>query len=82
MTAAITMHDDDPEFAVDRDPQGEVALTIHADGSTIRSTVGRRYTSASLLAQSLHHRADDVDADILDAWYEVHHKVALPAHPG
>ena len=71
MTAAITVYDDEPEFVVDRDPQGEVTLTIHADGSTIRVNVGRLHASVSLLAQSLHHLADDVDADILDGWYEV-----------
>jgi hypothetical protein len=71
VTAQITLHDDEPEFAVARDPAGDVAVTIRADTTTITLSVGRHYDSASLLAQSLHHLAEDVDEDILDRWEDV-----------
>src|SRR5262249_26178528 len=57
-----------PEFAVDRDEAGDVTLTIRAEGTRIRVSVGRVYNSASLLAQSLHHLAEDLDEQILDGW--------------
>jgi hypothetical protein len=67
----VTLYDSEPEFGVDRDEAGDVTLTIRADHTTIRLSVGRVYDSASLLAQSLHHLADDVDEEILDGWQDV-----------
>ena len=69
--AEVTLHDDEPEFAVARDAAGDVALTIRADTTTITLSVAGIYDSASLLAQSLHHLAEDVDEDILDRWEDV-----------
>ena len=65
---AVTLYDTEPEFAVARDDAGDVALTIRADNTTITVSIGRVYDSASLLAQSLHHLAEDLDNDILDEW--------------
>lgn len=67
----VTLYDTEPEFGVDRDEAGEVTLTIHAEHTTIRLRVGGGYDSASLLAQSLHHLAEDVDEEILDEWQDV-----------
>ncbi|MEJ3741786.1 hypothetical protein WEI85_00590 [Actinomycetes bacterium KLBMP 9797] len=66
--ADITLHDPEPEFAVARDEDGDVTLTIRADHTSIRISVGRCYDSASLLGQSLQHLAEDVDKDVLDGW--------------
>jgi hypothetical protein len=67
----VTLYDTEPEFGVQRDEDGDVTLTIRAEGTTIRIGVGRIYDSASLLAQSLHHLAEDLDEDILDGWADV-----------
>ena len=64
----LILYDTEPRFAVDRDEAGDVTLLIHAEHSTIRVNVGRGYDSASLLAQSLHHLAEDLDEQILDGW--------------
>ena len=64
----VTLYDTEPEFGVDRDETGAVTLTIRAEHTTIRLRVGTVYDSASLLAQSLHHLAEDLDDDILDGW--------------
>jgi hypothetical protein len=65
---AVTLYDTEPEFAVARDESGDVALTIRAENTTITVSVGRVYDSASLLAQSLHRLAEDLDDEILDEW--------------
>jgi hypothetical protein len=67
----VTLYDTEPEFGIQRDEDGDVTLTIQAEGTTIRLGVGRIYDSASLLAQSLHHLAEDLDEDILDGWKDV-----------
>jgi hypothetical protein len=67
----VTLHDTDPQFGVNRDEAGDVTLTIRADHATIRVHVGRFYDSASLLAQSLHHLAEDLDEHILHPWEDV-----------
>ena len=64
----VTFYDTEPRFGIDRDGAGDVTLTIHAEHTTIRVNVGRVHDSASLLAQSLHHLADDLDEQILDGW--------------
>jgi hypothetical protein len=69
--AEVTLYDDEPQFAVARDGDGDVTLTIRAERTTIHLSVGRLHDSASLLAQSLHHLAEDVDSDILDGWEEL-----------
>jgi hypothetical protein len=69
--AEVTLYDDEPEFAIARDDTGDVQLSIHAERTTIQITVGRIYDSASLLAQSLHHLAEDLDNDILDGWEDI-----------
>jgi hypothetical protein len=67
----VTLFDAEPEFAVARDEAGAVALTIRAEHNTIRVSVGRVYDSASLLARSLHHLAEDLDNEILDEWEDI-----------
>ena len=67
----VTLYDTEPEFVITRDEGGDVQLIIRADGTTIRVSVGRIYDGASLLAQSLHHLAEDLDEDILDGWEDV-----------
>jgi hypothetical protein len=64
----ITLYDTEPEFVITRDEGGDVQLIIRPEGTTIRVSVGRVYDRASLLAQSLHHLAEDLDEEILDQW--------------
>jgi hypothetical protein len=64
----VTLYDTEPEFVVARDEAGDVQLIIRAERTTIRVSVGTVYDSASLLAQSLHHLAEDLDEQILDGW--------------
>ena len=66
----LDLHDAQPEFAVHRQPDGDVQLQVRADGVDVRITIGSRYDDVSLLAASLHHLADDVDEDILDGWQD------------
>ena len=70
MTAQIRLHDNEPGFRVERDERGDVTLSIRADGTTVRISIGRIYASAALLGQSLRHLADDVTDTILDRWEE------------
>lgn len=65
---AITLFEQEPEFAVERLGSGDVQMTVRAGDTTIRINVGRIYHDASLLATSLHHLAEDLDDDILDDW--------------
>lgn len=67
----VTLYDTEPEFGVDRDQAGDVTLTIRAEHTTIRLCIGAGYGSASLLAHSLHHLAEDVEDDILQGWQDV-----------
>jgi hypothetical protein len=47
-----------------------VRLHVRAGDVDVRITIGDLYDDVSLLAASLHHLADDVDADILDSWHD------------
>lgn len=69
--AEIVLYDAEPAFTVDRDGHGDVTLTIDADRNSIRIHLGGGYDSAALLAQSLHHLAEDVDDDVLDGWQDM-----------
>jgi hypothetical protein len=66
----LELHDTQPEFTVQRRPDGDVALHVSADGVDVHITVGDLYDDVSLLAASLHHLAEDVDEDILDGWQD------------
>ena len=66
--ATLDLHDEEPEFGVERHEDGDVELTIRADGTRIRITIGRRYGNASLLGESLRHLAEDVAENILNRW--------------
>jgi hypothetical protein len=66
----LDLHDAQPEFAVERQPDGEVQLQVRAGGVDVRITIGDLFDDVSLLAASLHHLADDVDEEILDGWQD------------
>jgi hypothetical protein len=68
--ADIDLYDEEPEFGVQRRDIGDVELTIRADGTRIRITIGRLYDHASLLGESLRHLAEDA-ADIVDRWEDL-----------
>jgi len=69
--ADLVLHDEQPQFIVERHETGDVELMIRADHTTIRITVGRAYNNASLLGESLRHLAEDVAENILDVWEDV-----------
>ncbi len=69
--ADLDLYDEAPEFGVERHDSGEVELTIRAEGTRIRITIGRSYDNASLLGESLRHLADDVAEDIVDRWEDL-----------
>jgi len=64
----LDLHDTQPEFAVERHPDGDVQLRLRAGGFDMHITIGRLYDDVSLFAQSLHHLAEDIDQDIFDGW--------------
>ena len=66
----LDLYDAQPEFAVTRQPDGEVELQVRAGGVDVHITIGGLYDDVSLLAASLHHLAEDVDDDILDGWQD------------
>lgn len=66
----LDLHDAQPEFAVERQPDGEVQVQVRAGGVDVRITIGSLYDDMSLLAASLHHLAEDVDEEILDGWQD------------
>jgi hypothetical protein len=66
----LDLRDAQPEFAVERRPDGDVHLQLRADGVDVHITIGNLYDDVSLLAASLHHLAENVDADILDGWHD------------
>nr|BFE56385.1 hypothetical protein GCM10020063_009110 [Dactylosporangium thailandense] len=66
----LDLRDTQPEFAVQRHPDGDVRLQVRAAGVDVYITIGDLYDDVSLLAASLHHLADDVDEDILDGWQD------------
>jgi hypothetical protein len=65
---AITLFEQEPEFAVERLGSGDVQVTVHAGDTIIRINVGRIHEDVSVLAASLHHLAEDIDQDILEGW--------------
>jgi len=66
--ADLTLHDDEPEFSVERQDNGDVELMVRADRTTVRISIGRIYDSAATLAESLRHLSEDVSTDIVDGW--------------
>ncbi len=66
--ADLDLYDEAPEFGVQRHDSGDVELTIRAEGTRIRITLGRLYDNASLLAESLRHLAEDVAENVADRW--------------
>jgi hypothetical protein len=69
--ARLHLHATEPEFNVERNPDGDVVLDVRAEGVSIRVHVGGNYDDVSLLAESLRHLADDVVENILDGWQDV-----------
>src|SRR6266511_24821 len=69
--ATVDLYDEEPEFGVERHADGDVELTIRADGTRIRITIGRWYDNASLLGESLRHLAEDVADNIVERWEDL-----------
>lgn len=72
-TTAVTrleLHDTEPEFGVQRCPDGDVELRLRAGGVEVCVDVGDRHEDVSLLAESLRNLVKDVTDDILDGWPE------------
>lgn len=68
--ATIQIRDTEPEFSVERDEQGDVILTLYADGQTITLNTGGSQDDAGNLSRQLSRAGDQVD-DILEDWQDM-----------
>jgi hypothetical protein len=69
--AELSIRGSEPGLGVHRDADGDVHLTVRADGVSIQLTVGRCHEDVLFLAASLRRLFTDVHDRILESWEDV-----------